>query len=165
MARKAIVDKEIILDMLRAGETTQHVAERFNVSRQAIDLHRKAFIHQGLIPDRRANRSTEKTEPGKRNGEDPEEYEIKSERQAILLEDKPSQTGKTVEDTISLDNQIDLMISAFSALKKLPALEQEIENVKRENEKARREIERLKAQERKRLEQENRWMLIRDDAG
>ena len=84
-----------------------------------------------------------------------------SARQGTLIAEKgPLAVNPSGE---SLDEQIDLLISAFSALKRLPVLEKEIEAIKRENEKARYEIERLKSQERKRLEQENRWMLIRDD--
>lgn len=50
MARKAIVNKDTVLRMLREGETTQRIAEGFNVSRQAIDLYRKDFIGKGLLP-------------------------------------------------------------------------------------------------------------------
>ncbi len=56
MARKAIVNKNIILNKLKDGETTQSIAENFNVSRQAIDLYRRDFIKKGLLPNQRALR-------------------------------------------------------------------------------------------------------------
>jgi len=153
MARKAIVDKDIILSMLQEGETTQNIAEKFNVSRQAIDLHRKDFIVKGLLADKRAARRK------------------KSE---IQLTEAPSQTTrrqpeKTPEDnnfqesSISLDQQIDLLINAFHALKRVVLMEKELNACKQENERVRKEIEYLKERERKRIEQENRWLLIRNN--
>jgi len=155
MARKAIVDKDIILDLLKKGETTQRIAERFKVSRQAIDLHRKEFIKNGLLPDKRAART------GKGQGElVTSQKDIENEnsvaQQPVLI-----QPHITVRENVeSLDTQIELIINAFNALKKLPSLEKELEILKTENEKAKLEIERLKARENKRLEQESRWMLI-----
>jgi len=110
MARKAIVDKDVILRMLREGETTQRIAEKFNVSRQAIDIHRRDFIEKGLLPNKRAARTrktAEKAAPQKQN--------LISPSQAL-----PS------KDNISLDEQIDLIINAFNALKRLPQLEKEV---------------------------------------
>lgn len=159
MARKAVVDKEVILDMLKAGETTQRIADHFNVSRQAIDLHRKDFISRGMLEDKRANRKrtddfpTTESEAGTNGqGTDLQPHLIPSTR--IYQADIESQ---------SLDNHIDLLISAFSALKRLPQIEQELAIYKQENEKVRRELTRLKDRERKRIEQENRWMLIQDE--
>ena len=155
MARKAVVDKEIILDLLKKGETTQRIAERFKVSRQAIDLHRKEFINNGLLPDRRAARTRKETM----------EFVIPSKgidtensvgQQSILIQ---SQTPTELVSE-SLDEQIDLIIKAFNALKRLSAVEKELEMTRQENEKAKLEIERLKASENKRLDQENRWMMI-----
>ncbi|MBN2076461.1 MAG: hypothetical protein JW762_13010 [Dehalococcoidales bacterium] len=158
MARKAIVDKEIILDLLKKGETTQRIAERFKVSRQAIDLHRKEFINNGLLPDKRATRTRNETvvissyEKGIGN----ENIVV---QQPVLMKQQTSQQ-ETLE---SLDTQIDLIINAFNALKRLTVLEKELDTLKQENEAARLEIERLKAQENKRLDQEKRWMLINTD--
>ena len=155
MARKAIVDKDIILDLLEKGETTQRIAERFKVSRQAIDLHRKEFINNGLLPDRRAAR-TRKDQVELVNFQ----KGIDSESTAVQ---KPNLTQSKIyprENIESLDAQIDLIISAFNALRRLPVIEKELEILKEENEKAKQEIERLKARENRRIDQENRWMLI-----
>ena len=155
MARKAIVDKDIILDLLKKGETTQRIAERFKVSRQAIDLHRKEFINNGLLPDKRAART--RTEPIEFVSHPKEiDNENSAVQQPVLIK---SQTPPR-ENIESLDAQIDLIISAFDALKRLTALENELETIKQENEEAKLEIERLKARGNKRLDQENRWMLI-----
>lgn len=50
------VKKRIILSKLQNGETTQQVAEYFEVSRQTIDQHRKKFIAQGLLPNKRGGK-------------------------------------------------------------------------------------------------------------
>jgi len=155
MARKAIVDKDIILDLLKKGETTQRIAERFKVSRQAIDLHRKEFINNGLLPDKRAARTSEEKSTTV-SSQMETESETPEESPPVLTPAK-----KTEKETIeSLDTQIDLIISAFNALKRLPAIEKELEILKRENDEAKREIERLIARENRRLEQENRWISI-----
>ena len=143
MARKAVVDKDIILSMLREGETTQRIAEKFNVSRQAIDLHRRDFIVKGLLPNQRAVR-TRKTS-----------RESATQKQNLT----PSQKKILPKDILSLDEQIDLLINAFNALKRLPQLEKEVETYKQEYENALLEIERLKENEKKRLDQESRWLL------
>ncbi len=143
MARKAIVNKDIILSMLREGGSTQRIAEKFNVSRQAIDLHRRDFIEKGLLPNQRAVR--------KRKA--PKESATKKQNLTSSKEFPPS------KDVVSLDEQIDLIINAFNALKRLPQLEKEVETYKQEHENALHEIERLKENEKKRLEQENRWFL------
>jgi hypothetical protein len=158
MARKAIVDKDIILDLLKKGETTQRIATRFKVSRQAIDLHRKEFIKNGLLPDKRATRSGKETIQ-------PDTYKT-ANISGTFEEPQPAFLAEQAlynENVESLDAQIDLLISAFNALKRLPIVEKEIETLKIENEKARQEIERLKAIENKRLDQENRWRLIKTE--
>ena len=142
MARKAIVNKEIILSMLKEGASTQSIAERFNVSRQAIDLHRKDFIARGLLPDQRAVRTRKVLE------------QVAPQRQSLV-----STQAAPAPNTMSLDEQIDLIIDAFNALKRLPQLEKEVETYKRDYEKAVQEIERLKEAEKKRLDQEGRWLL------
>ncbi|MFH1383133.1 MAG: hypothetical protein ABIH70_09640 [Chloroflexota bacterium] len=144
MARKAIVDRDAILSMLREGETTQRIAEKFNVSRQAIDLHRKDFIEKGFLPNQRAVR-TKKA---------PKEAAVPEEKNLISPRQSPPSTN-----IVSLDEQIDLIINAFNALKRLPQLEEEVETYKQEYENALHEIERLKENEKKRLDQESRWLL------
>ena len=158
MARKAIVDKDIILDLLRKGETTQRIGERFNVSRQAIDLHRKEFIKNGLLPDRRVARTRKKPVEVVNPITHIEEENTGKEQPALIHSPKPQQ-----ENIESLDEQIELIINAFSALKRLPALEKELETLKQENEKAKLEIERLKERENRRMDQEKRWRLINTD--
>lgn len=155
MARKPVVDKEIIFDLLKKGETTQRIAERFKVSRQAIDLHRKEFINNGLLPDKRAARNRKETIENVSNARDINDHIIHL-KQPILM-DTQTEPQENIE---SLDAQIDLIINAFNALKRLTVLEKELETIKQENEAAKLEIERLKAQENKRLSQEKRWMLI-----
>ena len=143
MGIKAIVNKDVILSMLRAGETTRRIAGKFNVSRQAIDIYRRDFITKGILPNQRAVRrrkTSEKAAPQKQN----------------LI--SPSQASPS-KDTISLDEQIDLIINAFNALKRLPQLEKEVETYRKKYENARYEIERLKEKEKKRLEQESKWLL------
>ncbi|MFC1992507.1 helix-turn-helix domain-containing protein [Chloroflexota bacterium] len=142
MARKAIVDKDIILSMLNEGETTQRIADKFNVSRQAVDIYRRDFIKNGLLPNQRAVRTSKAPKeavPTKQNIIMPKEY-------------PPS------KDTVALDKQIDLIIDAFHALKRLPQLEKEVDTYKHEYENALQEIERLKENEKKRLDQESRWL-------
>ncbi|MBN2238737.1 MAG: hypothetical protein JW712_03105 [Dehalococcoidales bacterium] len=164
MARKAVVDKDVILDMLKAGETTQRIADHFNVSRQAIDLHRKDFIARGLVTDRRAIRrksvnsqtqsmfsDTVQVDPTVNCGT---EHTGQPEHMPELA------ARETDTSIISLDYQIDLLISAFSALKRVSVLEKELDEYKKENEKISREIERLKDRELKRTEQESRWMRV-----
>ncbi len=143
MARKAIVNKDIILSMLREGETTQRIAEKFNVSRQAIDLHRRDLIEKGLLTNQRAVRTRKAPKEAA-----PQTQKLISPRQS-----PPS------KDIVSLDVQIDLIIKAFSALKRLPQLEKEVETYKQEYENALHEIERLKENEKKRLDQESQWIL------
>ncbi len=143
MARKAIVNKDTILSMLRQGESTQSIAEKFNVSRQAIDLHRRDFIGKGLLPNQRATRARKA----------PKEAVPQTQNIISLRQSQPS------SDRVSLDEQIDLIINAFNALKLLPRLEEEVEAYKRKYENALLEIERLRENERKRLDQENRWLF------
>ncbi|MFH1031363.1 MAG: helix-turn-helix domain-containing protein [Chloroflexota bacterium] len=143
MARKAVVNKDVILGLLREGETTQRIAQKFNVSRQAIDIYRKEFIKKGLLPNQRAVR--------KRNAKE----------QTVPAQQNLTSSNKTPvsKDIITLDEQIELIISAFNALKRLPQLEKEVENYKHEYHDALQEIERLKEKENKRLDQESRWIV------
>ncbi|OGN90145.1 MAG: hypothetical protein A2158_02735 [Chloroflexi bacterium RBG_13_46_14] len=155
MARKAIVDKDIILELLRKGETTQRIAARFKVSRQAIDLHRKEFINKGLLPDKRAARTGKETVEFVSSTEKIDSANVAAQKPVLIKSETPPQ-----ENIESLDTHIDLIISAFNALKRLPVVEKELKTLKQENEKAKLEIERLKARENKRIDQEKRWMLI-----
>ena len=143
MARKAVVNKDIILSMLREGESTQRIAEKFNVSRQAVDLHRRDFIEKGLLPNQRAVRTRKTLREGAT-----EKRNLTSSKEA-----------PPCKDIVSLDEQIDLIINAFNALKRLPQLEKEVETYKQQYEHALHEIEHLKENEKKRLDQESRWFL------
>ncbi len=143
MARKAIVNKDIILSMLKEGATTQSIAGKFNVSRQAIDLYRRDFIEKGLLPNQRAIRTRKA----------PKEITPQKQKLISVEQSLPS------KDIVSLNEQIDLIINAFNALKRLPQLEKEVATYKQEYEKALHEIERLKENEKKRLDQESRWLL------
>ncbi|MFC1968248.1 hypothetical protein ACFLVX_02510 [Chloroflexota bacterium] len=145
MARKAIVDKEIILNMLRMGESTRSVAERFGVSRQAIDLHRRDFINKGLLTNQRA---VKKRRAAKEDL--PTNRKLVSSKESVALEN----------NIIPLDTQINLIIDAFSALKSLPQLERELVNYKRKYESAMQELDRLKQVGKKRYDQEQRWLLV-----
>ena len=49
MARKATVDRNLVLQFLKEGKTSQSIATQFGVSRQAIDLYRKEFFRTGLL--------------------------------------------------------------------------------------------------------------------
>ena len=139
MARKATVDKDVVLRMLQEGKTTQQVADQFEVSRQAIDLHRREFINRGLLEDQRAFRKA------------------RADRATVF----PYRNG------ISLEQLIDLVIAAFSALKQLPELEADLEKYRRDYQSAIQEIERLKKTDEKWKEQEQRWLLAQQqgDAG
>jgi len=132
MARKAIVDKDLVLNLLKEGKTTKHIAEQFGVSRQAIDLHRREFISMNLLPDQRAGRKQ------------------RTAKETLTPE----------RSVVSLDQQIDLIIAAFSALKSLPKLEAELEKYKRDYKNSLQEIERLRKSEQKRQEQEQQFNTL-----
>ena len=134
MARKATVDRDIALRMLRDGQSTNAVADYFGVSRQAIDLHRKEFIQGGLLVDRRAP------------------------RKATVLKDNDEIKAKGYT-AVSLDRLVDLVIEAFNSLKQVPELEKELEKYKRDCQKASERIELLEKEVSKRKEQESRWRL------
>ncbi len=144
MARKAVVNKDIILNMLKEGKTTQFIAEKYGVSRQAIDLHRKDFISKGLLPDQRAARRK------------------RAQREDTSIERRSVSTRELAfvkHGTISLDEHIELVISAFSALKRLPELETELETYKRRYEDALQKLECFEQAVKKRDEQERRWIF------
>ena len=107
------------------------------------------------MPDKRAARNRKDTVEIPIYSKDFETENITVEQPGFIK----TQTSRQ-ESIESLDAQIDLIIKAFNALKRLTVLEKELNTLKQENEAAKLEIERLKAQENKRLEQEKRWMLI-----
>lgn len=142
MARKPIVDRDIVLRMLQRGSSTQQVAERFGVSRQAVDLHRKDFITRGLLKNERAARKP---------------------RSASLFSDTtpaevPSQATTSIVPA-SIDDLIELMITAFTALKRAPELEVQMEQYKDAYKRTLKEVERLSREAEKRQDQEQRWNL------
>ncbi len=148
MARKPVVNKDIVLNMLRDGKTTRLIAEKYGVSRQAIDLYRKDFISTGLLPDQRAAR-TKKAQKTSTSG------------------DRISTSAGTpsfVKDvTISLDEHIDLVIRAFDALKRLPDLKKELDIYKQRYDNALQKIESLEQAKKKRDDQEKRWILAQSN--
>ena len=146
MARKATVDVDKVMQMLREGQSTQAVADYFGVSRQAIDLHRRKFIQVGQLVNRRAPRTMVVSREG-----------IGAEVKASAV---PQQgVGAKVEapPAVSLDRLIELVIEAFDSLKKLPKLEAELEKYKHDYRKAAEQIELLEKEVSKRQEQEARW--------
>lgn len=134
MARKATVNRDVALQMLREGKSTHAVAKHFGVSRQAIDLHRREFVQGGLLVDKRA--------PGK-----------------TAASKKGAETKVEGYSAISLDQLIDLVLEAFNSLKKVPELEAELEKYKRNYQKAAEQVEILENEVSKRKEQETRWLL------
>ncbi|MBL7164941.1 MAG: helix-turn-helix domain-containing protein [Dehalococcoidales bacterium] len=142
MARKPIVDRDIVLRMLQEGSSTQQVAERFGVSRQAVDLHRKDFINQGLLKNERAARKLRSS----------------SSPSATAPADIPSKsTASSVP--ASIDDLIELMITAFTALKRVPELETQLDQYKDAYKRTLKEVERLSKETEKRHDQELRWNL------
>ena len=148
MARKATVDVDKVIQMLREGQSTQAVAEYFGVSRQAIDLHRRKFIQSGQLVDRRAPRKTA-------SSPEPVEAGIKGAPAVSLPE--PAETGTKGSSAVSLDQLIELIIEAFDSLKKLPKLETELGKYKQDYREAAEQIELLEKEVSKRQAQEARW--------
>lgn len=146
MARKATVDVEKAIQMLREGSSTQAVAEFFGVSRQAIDLHRRKFIQSGQLTDKRARRVAIAS----------------SGYNATLPQERPEPSKEKALDNqpVSLDRLIELVIEAFDSLKKLPKLEAELAKYKQDYQKAVEQIEELEKEVRKRREQEARWKAV-----
>jgi len=157
MARKATVDREVVLQMLKEGKTSQVIANRFAVSRQAIDLYRKQFTIEGILTvsprPRVAPPVPGAPAAGKPTPPDP------------VLQDSPPPAAKLAEptietepDAVSLDKLEDLIIQAFTALKRNHELEAEMAALKKNYEAALHQIEQLKEREMKRREQEQRWL-------
>jgi hypothetical protein len=145
MARKAIVDKNTVLQLLKEGKSSQTIANQFGVSRQAIDLYRKDFTRTGLL-------SVAVIAP----------RPIATAPQVPPI-DTPTVSAKPVSTSIkppevSLDQMIELMIQSFAALKRLPELENEVAEFRREHESLLQQIAQLEESEKKRKEQETRWL-------
>jgi len=139
MARKAIVDRNIALQLLKEGKTSQTIATQFGVSRQAIDLYRKEFIRSSLLQESHAPLPVAITPASD-----------------IHVDPKPA--SKIQPHEVSLDQMIDLIIKAFDALKRIPELEAQVEKYRRDYEGLFKQIEQLEESERKRKEQEARWI-------
>jgi len=145
MARKVIVDRNTVLQLLKEGKTSQSIASQFGVSRQAIDLHRKEFIRTGLLPAAGTAPLSITTSMPIPSTATP----LNSFKQ-IVTTPKPQE--------ISLDQMIDLFIKAFDALKRLPELEDEVVKFRNEHEGLLQQIAQLEEREQKRKEQETRWL-------
>ena len=144
MARKATVDRNLVLQLLKEGKTSQSIAAQFGVSRQAIDLYRKEFFRTGLL-------QTNVT---------PLPVTTRNSSPPITGMPAPVQTqpaGLQPED-VSLDQMIELMIKAFAALKRIPELEAEAAKYRSEHDALITQIAQLEEREKKRKEQESRWL-------
>jgi hypothetical protein len=144
MARKAVVDRNIVLQLLKEGKTSQSIATQFSVSRQAIDLYRKEFVRSGLLLRSGA--------PLPISTQSPITPAINSP-----IPPKPSQYSIEPHD-VSLDQMIELIIKAFDALKRIPELEAEVTKYRSEYNGLITQIEQLEEREKKRKEQEIRWI-------
>ncbi len=155
MARKAIVDRDTVLQLLREGKTSQSIASQFGVSRQAIDLYRKQFVNSGLLPKTRAAKPVMAAEP--RPGIQYTDHHTPEP----VPEPKPtpySTTPTPALPTLSLDQMVDLIIQAFSALRRVPELEAEIAKTRKSYDALLQQVEQLQIREQKRKEQEARWI-------
>jgi hypothetical protein len=144
MARKATVDRNLVLQFLKEGKTSQSIAVQFGVSRQAIDLYRKEFVRTGLL---QANVT-------------PLPAIVPNAVNPVAISPAPGQTqpaGLQPQD-VSLDQMIELMIKAFAALKRIPELEAEAAKYRNEHDALIKQIEQLEEREKKRKEQESRWL-------
>lgn len=139
MARKAIVDRNTVLQLLKEGKTSQSVATQFGVSRQAIDLYRKEFVSNGLLQGSHTPLPT---------------------ALPPVVESPPvTKTPAPLNpQELSLDQMIELLIKALSALKRLPQLEAEVARYRHDYEELFMQIEQLEEREKKRREQEDRWL-------
>jgi transposase-like protein len=151
MARKAIVNREMVLQLLQEGQTSKAIAERFGVSRQAIDLYRKQ-LPGGASPETRAPKPVMSTQP-----QSAFTYQHTPE---LPPEPKraPYSTRLAQTPSLSLDEMVDLVIQAFSALKRVKELEAEISVLRKSYDALLQQVEQLQAREQKRKEQEARWI-------
>lgn len=154
MARKAIVDRETVLQLLREGKTSQAIADRYGVSRQAIDLYRKQFTRSGLLPGHHTTTIADRPAPGI-------QYATPPIPEPITTTQQPPPTYSTAPITapqLSLDQLVDLIIQAFTALKRVNELESEIAKIRKSYDTLLQQVEQLQAREQKRKEQEMRWI-------
>jgi len=152
MARKAKVDRNTVLQLLQEGQTSQAIASRYGVSRQAIDLYRKAFTAGGLLVGERATRN--RPDRGLSTPYPPHQprpVERDETPRVPYSADPPAPSQPT------LDQMIELLIKALSALKRLPELEDEIARLRQDCAAATSQFTQLQEREQKRREQEQRW--------
>jgi hypothetical protein len=128
-----------VLQLLKEGKTSRSIANQFGVSRQAIDLYRKEFIQTGLM--QRASGPLPVTTP-----------------QLPTPEVSTKPTVPITPHDVSLDQVIELMIKALVALKRIPELEAEVEKYRRDYTVLLKLNEQLEESEKKRKEQEERWL-------
>ena len=146
MARKAIVDRNTVLQLLKESKTSQSIATQFGVSRQAIDLYRKEFIRTGLLQGAASTPALPVTMPAPT----PPTINPPVSAKPTLSSAKPPE--------VSLDQMIELFIKALDALKRLPELEDEVVKFRNEHEGLLQQITQLEEREQKRKEQETRWL-------
>jgi hypothetical protein len=149
MARKAIVNRDMVLQLLKEGKSSQVIANQFGVSRQAIDLYRKDFTRTGFLP-------AAGTTPLPITASAP----IPTTTPPPVPNKPVSPSVKQTE--VSLDQMIELFIKAFDALKRLPELENEVAEFRREHEGLLQQIAQLEESEKKRKEQETRWLQVQN---
>lgn len=149
MARKAIVDRAVVLEMLKEGRTSQSIADRFGVSRQAIDLYRKQFTREGLLSPARPAASVVAEVGGVGQ---PDRVRSEPREPYIVRASPPPPTTAP-----SLDEMVDLIIRAFTALKRIPELEAECEKIRKSYADTQAQIAEFQAREQKRHDQEQWW--------
>jgi hypothetical protein len=145
MARKATVDRNLVLQFLKEGKTSQSIAAQFGVSRQAIDLYRKEFVRTGQL---QPNVTPLPVVTARSSGPPATGIPVPVPTQAIGLQPQD----------VSLDQMIELMIKAFAALKRIPELEAEAAKYRNEHDALIAQIAQLEDREKKRKEQETRWL-------
>lgn len=148
MARKSIVERNTVLQLLKEGKTSQSIAVQFGVSRQAIDLYRKEFIRTGLLPGSAAPLLITTSTPVPSTATPP-------------ASSKPAVPVLKLQE-VSLDRMIELFIKAFDALKRFPELEAEVAKLRSEHEGLLKQITQLEEREQKRKEQEARWLQVQN---
>jgi hypothetical protein len=150
MARKAVVDKNVVLKLLKEGKSSQTIASQFGVSRQAIDLYRKEFVRTGILPGA--------------NGPLPlPPADNPPVTAALSVQSGPPVTYQPVPPLpspaeISLDQMIELLIKSLDALRRLPELEAEVQKYRTDYDNLSKQLEQLQEREKKRKEQETRWL-------
>lgn len=156
MARKAIVDRNTVLQLLKEGKTSQSIATQFGVSRQAIDLYRKEFLHNGLLQSSSAPLPTA-TPPLPAVTETP----VPVPAPALA----PKKAEPINPNDIPLDQMIELLIRALAALKRQPQLEAQLARYQHDYEELFKQIDQLEEQVKKRKEQEDRFLQAQHGNG